>query len=46
MFVIAIVFFEAQPDHDPNTKHCLNGADGKIELSFLLINCVLNRHLQ
>ena len=19
----------AQPDHDPNTKHCLNGADGK-----------------
>ena len=20
----------AQPDHDPNTKHCLNGADGKL----------------
>ena len=18
----------SQPDHDPNTKHCLNGADG------------------
>lgn len=32
----------AQPDHDPNTKHCLNGADGTFfSNTCLLVWCVI-----
>lgn len=30
MISIYKMYITGQPDHDPNTKHCLNGADGKI----------------
>lgn len=32
--VTPFLFIAAQPDHDPNTKHCLCGADGELSPLF------------
>lgn len=43
MIYIYKIDITGQPDHDPNTKHCLNGADGKIIICILVL--VLNVQL-
>ena len=34
-----INFYVGQPDHDPNTKHCLCGADGELSPFLYMIFC-------
>ena len=34
-----INFYVGQPDHDPNTKHCLCGADGELTPFLYMIFC-------
>ena len=33
----------AQPDHDPDTKHCLCGADGNLSLYFMIFTTHIYR---
>lgn len=39
MIYIYKIYITGQPDHDPNTRHCLNGAGGKIYYYMYTCSC-------